>query len=110
MAPSFAVAQHHPTKAQQQKDKNNWRNLSIAGGALGVIGLLKHNALLTELGIGGGLYSVYRYEQDRKGQSKVDRRRAALFSHTRIKQNGHWYNRKTVTRNGHKYFAFVKAK
>ena len=93
----------------KQTQKNNWRNLGIAGGAAGVLGLLTGNKALTALGLGGGLYSAYRYEQDRKGQSKAERQRAELFRHTSFVHNGHKYVRKTVWVNGQKNYKFVRA-
>ncbi len=112
MAPALAPAQDikrmlTPPKSKQGQ-KNMWRNLAIGGGALGVLGLFKGNSTLTALGLGGGLYSAYRYEQDRKGQSKAERDRAALFSRRSFKHNGHTYVRKTKWVNGKKNYYFAK--
>ncbi len=93
----------------KQKQKNDWRNLAIGGGALGVLGLFTHNSTLTYLGLGGGLYSAYRYEQDRKGQSKAQQQRAQLFSHKSFNYGGHHYVRKTVWIKGQKHYKFVRA-
>src|SRR4051812_32541534 len=60
----------------RQKTKNDWRNLAIAAGGVGVLGLLKHDSTLALLGTAGTLYSLNRYEQDRKSQSQADRARA----------------------------------
>lgn len=92
----------------RQGTKNTWRNLGIAGGAAGVIGLLTGNKTLAALGLGGGLYSAYRYEQDRKGQSKLAHQRAELFSHSSFVHNGHRYVRKTKIKNGQKYYYFAR--
>ncbi|RYG29050.1 MAG: hypothetical protein EON93_17415 [Burkholderiales bacterium] len=112
MAPALAPAQDlkrmfTPPKSKQGQ-KNNWRNLGIAGGALGIYGLLKGNSTLTALGLGGGAYSAYRYEQDRKGQSKAQRDRAALFSRRSFTHEGHRYVRKTKYINGKKHYYFAR--
>ena len=93
----------------RQGKKNDWRNLGIAGGAAGVIGLLTHNTTLTALGLGGGLYSAYRYEQDRKGQSKLARQRADLFSRRSFTHNGKRYVRREKWVNGKKNYYFARA-
>lgn len=93
----------------RQGKKNEWRNLGIAGGAAGVLGLLTHNKTLTVLGLGGGLYSAYRYEQDRKSQSKLARQRAELFNRRSFVHNGKRYVRKTRVKNGQKYYYFARA-
>jgi H+/Cl- antiporter ClcA len=108
--PSTASAQSlSDLLKHKQKQKNDWRNLAIGGGALGVLGLFTHNSTLTYLGLGGGLYSAYRYEQDRKGQSKAQQQRAALFSKRSFNYNGKHYVRKTVWVNGKKHYKFVRA-
>ncbi|HZP84807.1 MAG TPA: hypothetical protein VFB21_24440 [Chthonomonadaceae bacterium] len=93
---------------RRQQTKNEWRNIAIGAGALGIIGLLRHDNTLTFAGTAGALYSAWRYEQDRKSQSKIDRARAAYFSRPYFYRNGKRYVRKTVWRNGHKYYRFVR--
>ena len=100
---SQADASHH-----RQKTKNQWRNLAIGGGAATLYGLLKHDNTVTFIGAAGTLYSLNRYEQDRKSQSKVDRARAVAFHRSAFRRNGQHYVRKTVTRNGKKYYQFVR--
>ncbi len=92
----------------RQGKKNQWRNLAIGGGALGVLGLLTKNSTLGYLGLGGGLYAAYRYEQDRKSQSKLSQQRAELFRHTSFTHGGHRYVRRTVWKGGKKYYKFVR--
>ncbi|MEQ1822257.1 MAG: hypothetical protein ABL949_07095 [Fimbriimonadaceae bacterium] len=96
--------------ARRQKSKNEWRNIATAAGALAVIGILKGDNRLTFVGGAGALYSLYRYEQDRKSQSKADRLRATYFSKSYFYRDGQRYNRKTVVKNGKKYYQFVKAR
>lgn len=94
--------------ARRQKTKNDWRNIAIGAGALGIYGLLKKDNTLTFAGAAGALYSLHRYENDRKSQSKTDRARAAYFSKTHFYRNGKRYTRKTVWKNGKKYYQFVR--
>jgi hypothetical protein len=96
--------------SRRQSKKNEWRNIAIASGALSILGLLKKDNTLFFLGAAGALYSANRYEQDRKSQSKLQRTRAAYFAKPYFYRDGVRYNRKTVYKNGHKYYQFVKAK
>jgi len=93
----------------RQKTKNDWRNLAIAAGGIGVLGLLKHDSTIALLGAAGGLYSLNRYEQDRKSQSQAGRARAEVYSHRYVYKDGKRYARRTVTRNGHRYYTYVRA-
>src|SRR2546421_531539 len=97
--PASAQASEH-----RQKTKNNWRNAAIGGGALTALGLLTHNSTLRGVGAVGGLYSLSRYEHDRKSQSKIDHDRAAFYDRSSYRRNGHTYVRRTVSRHGHKYY------
>ena len=106
--PMTASAQTQKELDHRQQQKNQWRNIGIASGAAGVLGLIKGNGLLAIAGIGGGLYSAQRYEQDRKSQNKMQRSRAEMFRHGYIYRNGHRYKKTTVMKNGHKYYAFVR--
>lgn len=96
-------ASHH-----RQQTKNDWRNIAIGSGAVGLYGLLKHDNTLTFLGAAGALYSLSRYEHDRRSQSRLDRARAAYFSRSSFYRNGHRYTRRTVRRNGREYYQFVR--
>jgi len=108
--PTFADAQTKRQSDQRQKMKNEWRNFAYAGGGLAVLGLLTKDSRLTLIGSLGGLYSAYRYEQDRKSQSKMDRARAALYSRRSFVENGYRYDRQTKWKNGTKYYTFKKTK
>lgn len=111
LAPTTANAQSlNDLIKHRQGKKNDWRNLAIGGGALGVLGLLTKNSTLTYLGIGGGLYSAWRYEQDRKSQSKLASQRAQLFSRSSFVHNGHKYVKRTKWKNGKKYYYFAKVR
>ena len=109
IAPTTTLAQtrNEQLKHRQQK-KNEWKNLAIGSGALAIIGLLSKNGTLTFAGTAGALYSAYRYEQDRKSESKIARTRAAYYSKPSIVSNGVRYDRKTVWKGGKKYYTFVR--
>jgi hypothetical protein len=83
--PTFLPANAMAQTSHRQKTKNQWRNLGYAGAALGVAGLITHKPLLTGVGLAGGAYSAYRYEQDRKSQSRANSRyrRAQRFRTSR---------------------------
>jgi len=100
---SLDDASHH-----RQKTKNDWRNAAIGSGGAAVLGLLTHNNTVTALGAAGSLYSLSRYEHDRKSQSKIDRARADRYGRSSYYDHGHRYVRKTVTRNGHKYYTYQR--
>lgn len=93
---------------ERQETKNEWRNLAIASGLIGVVGLLEHDKTLVFAGSAGTLYSLYRYEEDRKSQSNLARARAFYFSKPYFVRNGHRYNRRTVTKGGQRYYQFVR--
>jgi hypothetical protein len=104
MSPIAANAQ----SSHRQQTKNQWRNIGIGSAALGLLGLVKGNNTLTAVGAAGALYSANRYEQDRKSQSKSNRNRAYYYSHGSVTHHGNRYVRKTVWKNGHKYYQFVR--
>ena len=108
-APAIAQDWRDRESHRRQQKKNEWRNIGIGSAALGVLGLLKGDSTLTFAGAAGALYSAHRYEQDRKSQSKTDRARAAMFGRTSFTRDGHRYVRKTVYKNGKKYYRFVRA-
>ena len=94
----------------RQSTKNEWRNLGIAGGAVGVAGLLTGNRTLAALGLGGGLYSAYRYDQDRRSQDRDGRGRYELFRRTSFDHQGHHYERRERMQGGQKYYYFHRVR
>ena len=94
---------------RRQQKKNEWRNIAIGAGALGILGLLKKDNTLFFAGTAGALYSLHRYEQDRKSQSKLANARAQYFSKPYFYRDGKRYERRTVYKNGKKYYRFVRA-
>ena len=94
---------------RRQSKKNEWRNIAIGAGALGVLGLLKKDNTLFFAGTAGALYSLHRYEQDRKSQSRLSRTRAQYFSKPYFYRDGKRYERRVVNKGGKKYYRFVRA-
>lgn len=76
--------------------------------AVGLWGLFKGDKTLMFAGAAGALYSAYRYEQDRKSQSRTARARASVFSKPYFYRDGKKYVRKTVWRNNKKCYQFVR--
>lgn len=93
---------------RRQQTKNEWRNIAYLSGALAVIGLLNKDDTLTFAGSAGALYSLYRYEQDRKSQNQAHRLRAQYFSQPYFYRDGRKFERRTVSRNGERYYQFVR--
>ncbi|RYG36795.1 hypothetical protein EON81_08670 [bacterium] len=93
---------------RRQDKKNEWRNIAIGSGAVGVLGLLKKDNTLTFAGLGGALYSLNRYEQDRKSQNTLKRTRANYFSRDHFTRDGQTYHRRLVNQNGQRYYQFVR--
>src|SRR5687768_10354747 len=110
MAPAQSMKDLENVIKRRQDKKNEWRNIAIASGALGILGLLKKDNTLFFAGAAGALYSLHRYEQDRKSQSRLNRTRAAYFNRSSFTRDGVRYNRKLVTKNGKKYYQFVRAR
>lgn len=94
----------------RQNQKNTWRNLGYAGGAVGIYGLLTGNKTVAALGLGGGLYSAYRYEQDRKSQNRDSRGRYELFRRSSFDHNGHHYVRQTKRQGNQNYYYFKRTR
>ena len=94
--------------ANRQKNKNDWRNLTILGGAATVYGLLKHDNTVAFLGAAGALYSANRYESDRKSQSQTDRARAEVFNRGEFTRDGVRYTKRDKWQNGQHYYYFAR--
>ncbi len=94
--------------ARRAQTKNEWKNIAIAAGLVTAFGLIKHDNRITFAGAAGGLYALWRYEQDRKSQSELDRLRANYFSRPYFVRDGTQYDRRLVTRNGEQYYQFVR--
>lgn len=93
---------------RRQQTKNEWRNIALVSGGVAILGLIKHDNRLVFAGSAGALYSLYRYEQDRKSQSSIDRLRAAYFGRPYFVRDGVRYDRRLVTKNGERYYQFAR--
>jgi len=95
--------------AHHRRDsKNEWRNIAIGAGALGALGFLTGDNFLGFTGTAGALYSLNRYDQDRRSENREDRVRAAYFARPYFYRDGVRYDRKLVRRNGERYYQFVR--
>ena len=65
---SPALADGWRDRSSTQNDKNNMRNLAIAGAAVAAYGLLNHNSTATLLGAAGAAVAGSQYEKDRQQQ------------------------------------------
>ena len=108
LAPAQSLSDLEKLVNRRQDKKNEWRNIAIGAGALSILGLLRKDNTLFFLGAAGALYSLDRYEKDRKSQSKLQRTRAAYFSKPYFYRDGKRYERRTVTKNGKKHYQFVR--
>jgi hypothetical protein len=72
--------------ADDQGNKNTWRNIGIGSAVIAGHGLLTHNRTEAIIGVAGAAYSAHRYEEARHNQS-VNRQRYYYRHHHR-----HYYN------------------
>ena len=86
--------------ANDQKNKNNWRNISIGAGALTLYGLSKHNSTLSLLGGLGTAYSLKQYEDARHRQS-VNSSYRRYYHRYRIWHPGYYTTRYNGRRQWH---------
>jgi hypothetical protein len=108
LMPIAASAQSRRAIHHRQQTKNEWRNIAIGAGALGVLGALNHDSTLAFAGTAGALYSASRYDHDRKSENHMERARAEYFHRSYFYRNGHRYNRKTIWKHGTRYYQFVR--
>lgn len=108
--PATVDAQRSTTRKinQRQKTKGEWQKAAYAGAAVALLGQLNKDKTASYIGAAGALYSLYRYDQDSKSQDKLRRQRAAFYKRSYYYKNGVRYDRKIVTKSGHKYYTFVK--
>ncbi len=95
---------------QNRRNKQNeWRNLAIGAGLVGVLGLIKHDNTLFFAGAAGALYSVYRLNEDRRSENRELRARAYYFDKPYFVRDGELFRRQTVERDGQKYYRFCRS-
>lgn len=87
---------------------NEWRDIAAIAGGVALIGALEDDDTLFFAGTAGALYSLYRYDQDRDSDDRMSRLRAAYFSRPYFWRDGVRYDRTLVTRNGERYYRFVR--
>jgi len=105
LAPTSAQAQswrHH-----REQKQNEWRDIAIGAGAVGLLGALSHDNTLTFVGAAGALYSINRYNQDRDSDG-WHRLRAEYFSRPYFYRDGVRYDRRHVWRHGQEYYQFAR--
>jgi len=105
-APMIANAQSRDNSRHRTEQRNQWKDRAIAGGVIGAVGLLTHNNNLAVAGIGGGLYSAYRADQDGRSHDDNLQARAELYRHSSFQHQGHTYVRQTVWKGGKQYHKF----
>ena len=99
MAAAIASPAAFADDHSQQKNKNTWRNLGVAGAVVTGYGLLHHNTTTTLLGAAGTAYSLHRYEQDRHSQSQGrDARKQAYY-----RRRHHYYYDRNGVRHYYRY-------
>jgi hypothetical protein len=100
MVPSIAGAQSY----HRQNQKNQWKDLAIGAGALGILGALTHNDTLTAIGAAGALYSAYRYDADGQCYGERWEHGRAVWVHVpdRDRHDSNW-NRNDRDRDDHNW-------
>ena len=93
---------------RREQTKREWRSLGAAAGLLGILGTLNHDDTLAFAGTAGALYSEYRYREDQKSQDRIARGRAYYFGQPDFYRDGYRYERRTVDRNGQRYYQFIR--
>ncbi len=93
---------------RRQQSKNEWRNIALLSGAVALLGVVNKDKTLVFAGSAGALYSLYRYEQDRKSQSQANRLRASYFSRPYFVRDGVRYDRRVMVKNGEKNYQFFR--
>lgn len=73
--------------------RNQWRDLSVAGGVLGLVGVATHNPAVAALGLGGALYGGVRYEGETPRYRRYDRYRDVRYRDDHRRYDG-WRDRR----------------
>ena len=103
LVPAAANAQDY----RREQTANEWRNIAVISGAIGLLGALNHDDTLSFAGAAGALYSSYRFNEDLKSVNRYDRARAQYFNRDCFYRDGHRYERREVWQHGVKYYQFV---
>ena len=105
--PAFGQTQSEIQRRNQTQSE--WRTIATVSGAAALLGVLKKDKTLTFAGAAGTLYGLYRFDEDSKSKDRLARARAAYFSRDQFYRDGVRYNRRTVSKDGQKYYQFYKA-
>lgn len=109
VAPVIAPAQSLEDIIRRRGQKENeWRNIGLGSAGVALAGILLKNNTLTYAGVGGGLYSLYRYNADKRSRNAAERRRAQFYSQPSRVYQGKRYKRVKVKRNGQQYYQYVR--
>lgn len=106
MAPVTVQAQSW--RQHRHSQQNQWRDIAIGAGAVGLLGALTHDDTLTFGGAAGALYSAYRYDQDRRSTDRVRKLRSEYFSRPYFYRDNVRYDRHDVWRGHDHYYQFVR--
>lgn len=106
LAPYAAHADHD--RDQRRDSKKEWENLAILGGAAALLGKATHNKTLTNIGVVGGLYSLYRLDQDRRSRDRDCRARADFYDQEYFYEKGVRYDRVRVRQGREAYYTFER--
>jgi hypothetical protein len=79
----------------------------MAAGLLGALNELEHDNTLCFSGNAGALYSFDDYNRDRRDGDECCRARALYFGRDHFYRDGRRYDRRTVDRDGERYYQFV---
>ncbi len=94
-------------RSRRRQTQSEWQKLGYAGAALGILGQLSRDKTLSYVGTLGGLYSLYRFNEDTKSLDRDRNLRAQFYGQEYIERNGRRYKRRIVHRNGRDYYQFV---
>ena len=94
-------AYRHPARVD-----NEWGAIAGLSGGAALVGALDHDPFLAFAGTAGALYSLNRYEQDRRSADAHLRLRASYFSRPYFYRDGVRYDRSLVNAGGGRYYRF----
>ena len=60
----MAAAGWHPWASHRRAERNEWANLAVASGVVGLIGVATHNPTVAAVGLGGAIYGGIRYDDE----------------------------------------------
>ena len=91
-----------------RSDHDDWRDIFFGGGIDIDLNLMFNDDYVYFDGSYGDLYPVYEYDEDCDSSNLELRARAELFSHPFFYRDGHRFERRTISRNGERYYQFFR--